>query len=190
MIQPWKFVGSSLIGDYKIFSLHLQKRISPRTGQEHEFYLLDCPDWVNVIALTEDNKIILVEQYRQGSDTIELEIPGGMIDPGDGDPIKAGLRELREETGFAGDEARIIGKVLPNPAFMRNTCYTVLVRNCRKIHETSFDPTEDVATYFCEIDDIPGLIAGGRIRHSLVVAAFYYFNLWVKIAFQNKQETE
>lgn len=187
MIKPWKLVSSSLIGDYKIFSLHLQKRLSPRTGQEHEFYLLDCPDWVNVIALTEDNKIILVEQYRQGSDTIELEIPGGMIDPQDGDPISAGLRELREETGFEGTEARIIGKVCPNPAFMHNTCYTILVLNCQKNHETSFDPTEDVVTYLYEIDDIPGLIAGGKIRHSLVVAAFYYFNLWLQLASQKPE---
>lgn len=188
MIKPWKFVSSSLIGDYKIFSLHSQKRISPRTGQEHEFYLLKCPDWVNVIALTEENKIILVEQYRQGSDTIELEIPGGMIDPGDGDPIKAGLRELREETGYEGTDAKIIGKVLPNPAFMCNICYTVLVLNCRKNHETSFDPTEDVATRLCEIDDIPGLVAGGKIRHSLVVAAFYYFNLWWQLASKKSGE--
>ncbi|MGB9603298.1 MAG: NUDIX hydrolase [Verrucomicrobiia bacterium] len=181
MIKPWKLTGETLLGDYKIFSIHLLHRVSPTTGKEHQFTLLKCPDWVNVVALTEERQIVLVEQYRQGSDTIELEIPGGMIDPDDGDPIEAGIRELREETGYEGEDARIIGRVLPNPAFMSNSCYTVLVQNCKKIHPTQFDPTEDLATKLCSIDDIPGLIAGGKIRHSLVVAAFYYFNLWLQL---------
>lgn len=181
MIKPWKLTGETLLGDYKIFSLHLLRRVSPNTGKEHDFTLLKCPDWVNVIALTEDNQLILVEQFRQGSDTVELEIPGGIIDPKDRDPIEAGIRELREETGYEGEEARIIGRVLPNPAFMCNACYTVLVQNCKKIHPTDFDPTEDVETKLCAIEDIPGLIAGGKIRHSLVVAAFYYFNLWLQL---------
>ncbi len=187
MIEKWKLTGTGCLGDYKIFSIHSLRRVSPRTGIEHEFTLLKCPDWVNVIALTEDNKIILVEQYRQGSDSVELEIPGGMIDHDDGDPILAGLRELREETGFDGDEAYIIGRVLPNPAFMCNTCYTVLVLNCKKLHSTDFDPTEEIETHLYPINDIPGLVAGGKIRHSLVVAAFYYFNLWLQLQSERKK---
>lgn len=181
MIKPWQKTGSEVLGDFKVFSLHLEKRISPLTGKEHQFTVLRCPDWVNVIALTPDKKIILVEQYRHGTETVELEIPGGVMDAGEHNPITAGLRELREETGYEGSDARVIGKVVPNPAFMANICYTVLVLNCEKKHPLKFDPTEDIATHLVDISDIAALIAGGRIRHSLVVAAFYYFDMWLKL---------
>src|SRR5580698_1743711 len=81
MIQPWKKIRSTLIGDFRIFKLRSDVKISPRTGKEHDFYVLDSVDWVNVIAVTPDQKLVMVEQYRHGSKTVELEVPGGMMDP-------------------------------------------------------------------------------------------------------------
>src|SRR4051812_39425162 len=115
---PWPKVGSKKIGDFRIFNLLSERKVSPRTGKEHDFFVIDAGNWVNVVPITSDGKIVMVEQYRHGSNTVELEIPGGMMDPGETDPVAAGLRELREETGYEGGNARVIGQIYPNPAIM------------------------------------------------------------------------
>lgn len=176
MIRPWPTIDSKELGDFRIFGLTEVRKRSPRTDLEHDFIVMNCPNWVNVVAVTEDGRMILVEQYRHGSNTVELEIPGGVMDATDTSPVEAGLRELREETGYEGEDARLIGEVFSNPAIMNNRTFTVLVRNCRKVHETEFDHGEDLATRLIPIDEVHRLAAAGEIRHSLVVAALYHFS--------------
>jgi ADP-ribose pyrophosphatase len=178
MLKPWQKVGSKPLGDFRIFTLRSDRKISPRTNEEHDFYVIDSVNWVNVIAVTPDEQLVMVEQYRHGSDTIELEIPGGMMDDGDNSPEVTGQRELREETGFEGEHPQIIGKIFPNPAIMSNTCFTVMFDKCRYAHPVAFDHSEDLLTRLVPIRDIPGLVASGGIRHSLVVVALYHFELW------------
>ncbi len=180
MIKPWPRLHSESVGDFRIFQIRTDRKTSPRTGQSHDFYVIDCVNWVNVIALTSDSQVVMVEQYRHGSNTVELEIPGGMIDPTDASPTVAGLRELREETGYEGEGPALIGEVFPNPAIMSNTCHTLLVRNCRLRHATIFDHGEDLITRLVSMAELPNLVASGRIRHSLVVAALYHFELWLR----------
>src|SRR5205085_6294110 len=98
MIKPWEKIDSRPVGDFRIFTIRSDRKISPRTQQEHDFFVIDCVDWVNVIAITPEQHLVMVEQYRHGSDTVELEIPGGMVDAHDASPVATGLRELREET--------------------------------------------------------------------------------------------
>lgn len=178
MLRPWQKLGSRPAGDFRIFSIRADRLISPRTQQEHEFIVLDCPNWVNVIALTAERQLVMIEQYRHGAGTIELEIPGGVMDPQDATPEAAGLRELREETGYEGENPRRLGEVFANPAIMSNTCYTVLVQNCRCLHPVQFDHSEDLQTRLVPTAEVPDLVAAGKIRHSLVVVALYYFELW------------
>ena len=132
---------------------------------------------MNVIAVTPDKELVMVEQFRHGSDTIELEIPGGMMDAGESSPVATGIRELREETGYEGENARVIGDILPNPAIMANTCYTILVENCRLRHAIALDHSEDIITRLVPIADLRDLVRARRIRHSLVVVALYHFEL-------------
>ncbi|HVU07587.1 MAG TPA: NUDIX hydrolase [Verrucomicrobiae bacterium] len=178
MIKPWKKVGSKLIGDFRIFKLRSDVAISPRTGKEHDFFVLDSVNWVNVIAVTPDQQLVMVEQYRHGSNTVELEIPGGMMDAGETDPVKTAVRELREETGYEGENARLLGQVHSNPAMMNNVTYTVLIENCRLKHGVEFDGGEDLETRLLPISEIPKLVADGKIGHPLVVVALYHFDLW------------
>lgn len=180
MLQPWRKVSSRTAGDFRIFTIRSDRIISPRTQEEHEFYVIDCVNWVNVIALTPERQIVMIEQYRHGSSTVELEIPGGMIDPGDASPEAAAVRELREETGFEGGPPQRIGEVFPNPAIMSNTCYTVLVENCRCVHPVEFDHTEDLLTRLVPVEEIPELLAAGKIRHSLVVVGLFYYQVWTE----------
>lgn len=177
MLKPWPKVSARILGDYRVFTVREERKVSPRTGRENNFFVIDSRNWVNVIAVTPDQHIVMVEQFRHGSETVELEVPGGIIDPDDASPAAAGERELREETGFAGESARVIGEVHPNPAIQSNICYTALVENCRKIHELEFDHDEDLVTRLVPVSELPSLVATGRIRHSLVVVALYHFDL-------------
>ena len=175
-IQPWPLKASEVAADFRIFKVRYDQRTSPRTGDDHSFYVIESVDWCNVIALTANNELVMVEQYRQGTNLIELELPGGMIDPGE-TPAETAPRELREETGYAGDAPEPVGFVFANPAIMNNKVHTVMIRNAQLKHETDLDDGEDVAARLVPLTDIPSLIADGTISHSLMVAALYRFQL-------------
>src|SRR5256885_11702899 len=97
MIKPWPQTDSKPLGNFRIFTVRSDQKISPRTQQPHDFFVIDAVNWVNVVALTPDHQLIMVEQFRHGTNTVELEIPGGTLDTEDSSPLAAGLRELREE---------------------------------------------------------------------------------------------
>jgi ADP-ribose pyrophosphatase len=180
MIKPWEKLRSKLIGDFRIFKLRSDVSLSPRTGREHDFFVLESVNWVNIIALTPDQKLVMVEQFRHGSGTVELEIPGGMMDPGETDPVATAVRELREETGYEGENARLLGRIWSNPAILSNQTFTVLIENCQLKHGVDWDHGEDLSTRLVPVAEIPKLVADEKIGHSLVVVALYYFDLWQK----------
>ena len=177
VIRKWEKHASRVVSDHRIFKIREDRTTNPRTGSEHDMVVLECPDWVNIIALTPERDVVFVEQYRQGSETVELEIPGGMMDPGEADPVATALRELREETGYTGENARIIGECFANPAIMDNRVHTILVENCQRTHEVEWDAGEDLITRLIPAADIPRLVREGQIRHSIIVAALHYFAL-------------
>ena len=177
-IKPWQKVSSEPLGNFRIFTIRSDRVVSPRTQQAHDMYVIDCVNWVNVIAITPDRHLVMIEQYRHGSTTVELEIPGGMIDAKDPSPTAAGLRELREETGYAGENPRRLGEIFPNPAIMSNTCFTLLIEDSRCVHPVDFDQGEDLITRLVPISEVPPLVAEGKIRHAVVIAALYHFDLW------------
>ena len=147
-----------------------------RTSTEKDFYKFQFPRWVNIIAVTEEQSLILIRQYRFGSDRLEIEIPGGAVNE-DEDPLEAGLRELLEETGYAGENGRIIGKVCPNPAIQNNLCYTVLVENVRQVSEPKQDDMEDIEVFVLPQDKVRTLITDGSINHGLVLNALMFFSM-------------
>ena len=177
MIRPWKKLYTREAGDFRIFNLTVDRKVNPRNGHEQDFYIINAPNWVNVVATTHDGGMILVEQFRHGSGTVEWEIPGGVMDPHDASPVEAAVRELREETGYEGRNARVIGRVFSNPAIMVNTTFTVLVEDCELRHQTDLDAGEDLITHVKPIGEVREMAASGRFGHSLVMAALYHFDL-------------
>jgi len=175
-LTPWPLKDSRCAGDYNIFKVRSDRRTSPRTGDEHEFFVIESVDWCNVVALTPENQLVMVEQYRQGTDLIELELPGGMIDPGEG-PLETAVRELREETGYAGDAPESGGFVYANPAIMNNKVHTAVIRNAISQHDTQLDAGEDLITRLVPLREIPKLVDNGTIGHSLMVAALFRFQI-------------
>lgn len=176
MVADWKLKSTKPLHDYRIFRTRSDTRVSPRTGKEHEFYVLESPDWVNIVAVTDAEEIVLINQFRHGICGTVLEIPGGMIDDGE-EPKLSAQRELLEETGYTSNEFIEIGNVHPNPALFDNICYTFLAKSAKKIREPEFEGTEDIETILYPSKDIMELIQSGEISHSLVLnALFFYMN--------------
>lgn len=169
-LQPWPHLGEETLGSYSLFELRRVTRQSPTTAAEHSFLRLIAPDWVNVVAITSDGLLVLVEQYRHGTDRVTLEIPGGVVDEGE-TPMEAAVRELEEETGFRPGELHPLGEVQPNPAFLSNTCWTYLALDCRHDGTPRPDPSEEITVRLVELEQFTQLIDDGAIEHSLVVAA-------------------
>lgn len=177
-LRPWKKTRSEAAGDHLIFQVRYDYAVAPWSGLEHKVTILECPDWVNVVAVTPEDAVIFIRQYRHGTEEITLEIPGGAVDAKDGSPVEAGARELREETGYTSDDLHYLGCVAPNPAFQNNLCHFVLARNAHQTTGTQFDSGEDIATEAIPFSQVRERILSGEICHALVVAAFYYFDAW------------
>lgn len=175
MIEAWQRLESEVVDDYHIFRLRKDHSRSPATGDVHPFYVLEAPDWINVIPITPEGKVILIRQYRHGTGEVSLEIPGGMVDAEDDTPAGAAGRELLEETGYRAAAMIPIGQVAPNPAILDNTCYTFLAEDAEVVGTPQFDGTEQIELAVTDLAEVPALIRHGRITHALVIAAFYHY---------------
>ena len=173
-LKPWKVLSTKRDKSYRVFSLRTDRALSPRTGQTHDFFILESSSWVNVIPLTPKNEVVLIRQYRHGTRDITLEIPGGLVEESDS-PEEAAERELFEETGFRASETIPLGFVHPNPAIQNNRCYTFIAKDVFPAGEQNLDEKEDIEVLCRPITEIPLLIKEGEITHSLVLAAFYRF---------------
>jgi 8-oxo-dGTP pyrophosphatase MutT (NUDIX family) len=138
--------------------------------------VIEAPDWINVIPLTEDRRVLMVRQYRFGIEDFTLEIPGGMCDAGEA-PEQAARRELREETGYEAGELVELGWVHPNPPIQNNRCYTFLAPRPVKVAEPEPDLHERFEQVSVPLADVRRLIAERAISHALVLAAFHLFGL-------------
>lgn len=176
-MQPWETKSSAVVADYGIFRVRKDHCLSPRTQRAHDFWVLETTDWVNVVALTPDEQVVLVRQYRFGSQRATLEIAGGTVDPGEA-PLAAAARELREETGYVPESVLLLGSVEPNPAIQNNRCYTALALGCRPSGVQELDEREDIVVETRPLAELPELFARGEITHALVWAAFHHYELW------------
>jgi 8-oxo-dGTP pyrophosphatase MutT (NUDIX family) len=170
----WEKLGEESLAATPVFDLRRARYRHPRRERERDFAVLDAPDWVNVLALTPGHRLVLVNQFRFGTNDFSLEIPGGMLGRGE-DPVAGGLRELREETGYSGHNARVISRVHPNPAIQNNTCHIVLVENATLAAATQWDHDEEIAVSVLPVDEVYALAYAGRITHALVLDALLYF---------------
>lgn len=139
-------------------------------GHSATFSILDAPDWINVIALTAENEIVLVEQYRYGIEKPTLELPGGVCDEGE-NPFESSQRELLEETGYSSNDWVSLGNVSSNPAMQTNYTHTYLARNCTKTSEQQLDGNERIHVHVLPLVEFLDMVGRGEIKHSLVVAA-------------------
>jgi 8-oxo-dGTP pyrophosphatase MutT (NUDIX family) len=171
-VRPWERVSSKDGPDLIVFRSRFDRMTHPKTGEELDRLVLKSTDWVNVVALTSDQRLIVVRQYRFGTEEITTEVPGGMIDAGEGHEESA-RRELLEETGYVSDNWTYLGNVDPNPAVQTNQMHHWLARDCRLEAEQELDAGEDIEVATLSEDELRGAVSSGEIRHALVLTALH-----------------
>jgi ADP-ribose pyrophosphatase len=180
VVEDWEKLGSRSLADYRVLRVRQDTVRSPRTNAVHDFYVLEMDPWINIIAITPQRKVVMIHQYRHGTEEVSLEIPGGIVEGDDTSMAEAARRELVEETGYDAEEMVFLGKVKPNPALQDNQCYSFLALGAHPIGEQALDAGEDISVEEIPLEEIPGLIAAGRLNHGLVVVAFYFLEQYEK----------
>ena len=172
----WEVIGRETLHDCRVFRVARALVRSPHTADTHPFFTIDADAWVNVIATTPSGELVMVRQWRHGARKVTLEIPGGLIDPGE-TAEAAAARELLEETGFAAPSVRPLGDVNPNPALFGNRVHTYLAENCELVAEVQNGPLEETWVELVPEHTLPARLRAGDIDHALVIAALHWWSL-------------
>lgn len=169
--RPWQRKVRRNVLDVGAFRVDCDRLVSPRTGQEHDFFLLDLQDWVIVVPITSGGEAILVRQRRHGTGELTLEAPGGVIDPEDATPEEAARRELREETGCTAERVVRVGVISPNPAMQTNKCHVFLATGIQQEDQQRLDEAEEIQVVRIPLSDLAQRIAHCEVSNAVVLAA-------------------
>lgn len=172
--KRWQRLRSEPHSTTRIFDVARAIYRHPDRTKDQDFFVINAPDWVMVIAVTSDHRLVLVKQFRYGIDEFSVEIPGGVIDQGE-DCVTAGVRELREETGYIGENARLLGSIHPNPAMQNNRCHLVLVENVRPEAGLEWDPDEELEVALKPVEEVYAMAYAGKITHAMALDALLLF---------------
>lgn len=174
-IKKWKTLSSEYL--YRRPWLTARKdRLELPDGRIHpEYYVLEYPTWINVIAQTDEGCFVLVEQYRHGLGEVSFELCAGVVEDGEA-PLAAAQRELLEETGFGGGDWEQFAVLSPNASAMNNLSYSFLAKGVRRIEcKQHLDATEDIAVHIVSREELYGLLEQGQIKQALMAAPLWKF---------------
>ncbi len=174
--EAWELVETEEVASCAVFEVERAHARSPHTGAIHPFYRIRADRWCNIVPLTAAGEIVMVRQYRHGSRRVTLEIPGGIVDPGE-TPGDAAARELLEETGYRAARVEPLGVVNPNPALFGNSCHTFLARNVEKTSAISNSEVEETQVELVPRSRLRDRLRAGDIDHALVIAALHWFEI-------------
>ncbi|HEY0067862.1 MAG TPA: NUDIX hydrolase [Flavisolibacter sp.] len=171
--MEWKVLESGYLHKEPWLTIRKDKCELPNGNVVPAFYVNEYPEWVNAFCLTEDNKVVMVRQYRHGIHSIQTELPGGVAEPNE-TPEEACRREVKEETGYEFDTFEYLGKISANPSTTNNYTHMFLARNGRKVSEQNLDDSEEVEVLHLTIPEIKQLIREHRMMQSLHVNTIMY----------------
>jgi 8-oxo-dGTP pyrophosphatase MutT (NUDIX family) len=179
ILQPWTVTGSRHVLRDRWISVRADSCVTAEGVEIAPYYVLEYPDWVIVVAIDDQDRIILVEQYRHGWGVMSLELPTGGVEPGDADLVAAAARELAEETGYASSDWRYLTALAPNPSNMANKCHFLLARAATRTVTPQDDPTERLRVVRHRVDEVVRMAKAGEIVQSMHVAALAVTLSWL-----------
>lgn len=175
-LRPWPLLAEKDVLKTPVFTVRDNILRSPKDGAEKTFTVLEVPDWVQVLPITDSGQAVLVKQYRFGSREFSLELPGGVVEK-DQTPLEAARRELMEETGYQAERLIQMAAFKPNPAVQNNIAHFFVAEGARLAGPTNFDENEDLELVEIPLDELRGLVKSGKIDHAIMVAGIlFYFN--------------
>jgi ADP-ribose pyrophosphatase len=177
MIRRWEILNRKTLHEFSLMQIEAKEVRSPRTGNATDVLAIHFPAWVVVLAITAAKEVVMVRQYRHGTEKIHLELPGGLIDPDDPSPIAAARRELLEETGYGSQDLRIIGTCFPQPAILSNKCFIILATDAEYKQGQKLDEGEDIEVIKISIAELSSKINSNDIDNGMTLLAFFYF--WI-----------
>ncbi|HET7234737.1 MAG TPA: NUDIX hydrolase [Longimicrobium sp.] len=177
-VKPWEKVSARQLAEYEMFKVREERTRSPVDGKEETFHMADSPGGVTVVALTEDGRLVMVEQYRHGTHRVTLELPSGAVNEGE-EPEKAAARELREETGYTGGDPEVVGRIDLNPSWQHTLVHVAVVRGARRSGEKELDETEDTCVRLVSPGDLRRRIVAGEVETGTTIAALAFWE-WTR----------
>jgi len=180
MVMEWEVLTSKIMYRCGIFSVRRDASRSLRNGMTHDFHVLETHDWVNLVPITPDRRVVMVRQFRHGIRQLTLEVPAGVLDDDDASPAVAAVRELREETGYEASAVVPLGVIHPNPALSNNRCHMFAAYDVTEVGAPQWDSTEEIGVELVPLETVPELICCGAISNALTLVAFQLFDLRVE----------
>ncbi|WZF18392.1 NUDIX hydrolase [Nostoc sp. UHCC 0302] len=138
------------------------------------FYVLEYSTWVNIVAITKNQEVVLVKQYRHGIQKTVLELPGGSMDSQDNSPLEAAKRELLEESGYTSSNFVETGIISPNSATHNNLIHCFLATDVELVADLKLDITEEIEVLLLPLEELIKNIDSGIILQAFHISSLFF----------------
>lgn len=171
-MKKWKTLSSVSVLDNKWMKIHKETVEHPSGRIIDDYYVWDYPDVVLVVAITDENKILLVTQYKHGGRDFYTEVPAGLVEEGE-DKLVAAKRELEEETGYVSKDVKLLKVFIDSPTKKRGSIYVYLARGAKKVKDQSLDENEEISVGEYSFDEVLDMIYSDKICVTGTIASIY-----------------